>query len=144
MFARDTSTLLAVIARSNATKQSRLSLRKEAGLRRVSLPPGVPAHDPVARNDAERTAHACHAQIARRAKTAQPFLLRRRANQNDAPRVRSHKRGASRSSRTLAARCDGRVVLSDERHDADGEVVWSWRPWAGVKVIGLDESDDRR
>src|SRR5690349_18382388 len=25
---------------------------------------------------------------------------------------------------------------------ADGEVVWSWRPKAGAKVAGLDESDD--
>jgi hypothetical protein len=50
------------------------------------------------------------------------------------PAFRSHKRDVSRSSRTLAAGCDGRVVLSDERLDADGEIVWSWRPWAGVKL----------
>jgi hypothetical protein len=25
---------------------------------------------------------------------------------------------------------------------ADGEIVWSWRPDAGVKVAGLNESDD--
>jgi hypothetical protein len=27
-------------------------------------------------------------------------------------------------------------VLSDEQHDADGEIVWSWRPKAGVKFRG--------
>jgi hypothetical protein len=27
---------------------------------------------------------------------------------------------------------------------ADGEVVWFWRPKAGVKVAGLDEAGDRR
>jgi hypothetical protein len=25
---------------------------------------------------------------------------------------------------------------------ADGEIVWSWRPDAGAKVAGLNESDD--
>jgi hypothetical protein len=27
---------------------------------------------------------------------------------------------------------------------ADGEVVWSWRPKAGAKFAGLNESNDRR
>ena len=35
--------------------------------------------------------------------------------------------------------CDGRgmsqhVSHADERHGADGEIVWSWRPGAGAKV----------
>jgi len=25
------------------------------------------------------------------------------------------------------------IICADERHVADGEVVWSWRPWAGAK-----------
>src|SRR5262249_31194113 len=44
---------------------------------------------------------------------------------------RLHKRGASRSSRTLEAGCDGR---------ADGEVVWSWHPVAGAKPFDLREA----
>ena len=32
-----------------------------------------------------------------------------------------------------------RVSRADERHDADGEIVWSWRPGAGAKVAVLDE-----
>jgi len=37
---------------------------------------------------------------------------------------RAHKRGASRSSRTLGAGCDGRLDAQDEHVKADGEVVW--------------------
>jgi hypothetical protein len=54
---------------------------------------------------------------------------------------RRHKRGASRSSRTLEAGCDGRGVLFDEPHDADGEVVWSWRPDAGASLCEMTQSD---
>ena len=58
---------------------------------------------------------------------------------------RLRMRGASRSSRTLEAGCDGRGVLSDEQHDADGEVVWSWRPWAGAKLAerSADDGDNK-
>ena len=54
---------------------------------------------------------------------------------------RCRKRGASRSSRTLEAGCDGRSVLFDEQHDADGEVVWSWRPDAGASCCEMTQSD---
>jgi hypothetical protein len=54
-------------------------------------------------------------------------------------RSRAHKRGVSRSSRTLGMGCDGRSAL--KRHialtnnvSADGEVVWSRRSDAGVKL----------
>ena len=62
---------------------------------------------------------------------------------------RTHKRGASRSSRTLGAGCDGRtspsaILARTNGVCADGEVVWSWRSDAGAKVAGLNESDDRR
>src|SRR5262245_41617355 len=57
---------------------------------------------------------------------------------------RARKRGASRSSRTLSAGCDGRGVLQcvihmDGQHGADGEIVWSWRPLAGVKFAVTDD-----
>jgi hypothetical protein len=29
--------------------------------------------------------------------------------------------------------CDGRGGARGERAKADGQVVWSWRPWAGAK-----------
>ena len=45
---------------------------------------------------AERVLHARHAQIARRAKVTQTFLLRRRANQNHAPARPAPTRGAFR------------------------------------------------
>jgi hypothetical protein len=54
---------------------------------------------------------------------------------------RTHKRGASRSSRVLGAGCDGRGMSRDERHDADGEVVWSWRPKAGATLCGMTRSN---
>ena len=51
------------------------------------------------------------------------------------PAIPSHKRGVSRSSRTLGAGCGGR--FNDARRaalEADGEVVWSWRSEAGAKA----------
>jgi len=30
--------------------------------------------------------------------------------------------------------CAAALISADERHEADGEVVWSWRPGAGAKV----------
>jgi hypothetical protein len=50
-------------------------------------------------------------------------------------------RGASRSSRTLEAGCDGRVVLSDEQHDTDGEGVWSRRPDAGAALCEMTQGN---
>jgi hypothetical protein len=49
---------------------------------------------------------------------------------------RARKRGVSRSSRTLGAGCGGRSggALTSGAN-ADGEVVWFWRPDAGAKVV---------
>ena len=33
-----------------------------------------------------------------------------------------------------------RGFCADERHLSDGQVVWSWRPWAGAKLV----DDDRQ
>jgi hypothetical protein len=44
-----------------------------------------------------------------------------------------HQRGVSRSSRTLAAGCDGRGGARDERAGAYGEIVRSRSPDAGIK-----------
>jgi hypothetical protein len=33
------------------------------------------------------------------------------------------------------------VVLSDVQCGADGQVVWSWRPWAGAKRAGDPAGD---
>jgi hypothetical protein len=44
-----------------------------------------------------------------------------------------HAEGRTRRHDTWSAGCDGRGMSRDERHDADGEVVWSWRPDAGAK-----------
>ena len=63
-----------------------------------------------------------------------PFLFSRRCAYMAVSRL--HRRGASRSSRTWEAGCDGRIVLRDEQHEADGEVVWSWRRDAGAKLPG--------
>jgi hypothetical protein len=64
--------------------------------------------------------------------------------------VPAHKRGVSRSSRTLGTGCDGRGSVRRNfcarrmMQLADGEVVWSWRSDAGAKFAGLNESGDRR
>ena len=55
---------------------------------------------------------------------------------------RSHMRGASRSSRTLGAGCDGRFGSLDERAEADGEIAWSWPPDAEVKLTDDDSAGD--
>jgi hypothetical protein len=79
--------------------------------------------------------HTRHPQIARRANVSHPDG---RCHVGQIRTMicasRTRKRGASRSSRTLSAGCDGRGVLSDEQHIADGEIVWSWRPKVGVKL----------
>ena len=62
---------------------------------------------------------------------------------------RSHKRGVSRSSRTLGTGCDGRGSVRRAKcvrtNDVavDGEVVWSWRPDAGAKVRGCKFAERR-
>src|SRR5689334_4581039 len=43
------------------------------------------------------------------------------------------RRGVSRSSRTLRRGCDGRDGAADERAGADGEIVRSRSPDAGIK-----------
>src|SRR5713101_676400 len=64
--------------------------------------------------------------------------------------VPAHKRGVSRSSRTLGRGCDGRGSVRRnfaQTNDAatDGEVVWSWRSDAGAKVVKtLPASHGRR
>jgi hypothetical protein len=61
------------------------------------------------------------------------------------PRVPPPHEGASRSSRTLEAGCDGRDTLNDEQHIADGEIVWSRRPDAGAKSVerSADDGDNQ-
>jgi hypothetical protein len=49
-----------------------------------------------------------------------------------------HGEGRTRRHDTWSAGCDGRDMSRDERHDADGEVVWSWRPDAGAKLAEND------
>ena|SRR5947207_6001076 len=66
------------------------------------------------------------------------------------PLSRSHKRGASRSSRTLGAGCDGRtspsaMIARTNGVCADGEVVWSRRSDAVAKFVKtLPASHGRR
>jgi hypothetical protein len=50
---------------------------------------------------------------------------------------RATKRGDSRSSRFVGAGCGGRSTSSDLRCDADGQVVWSRSPDAGIKPVDL-------
>ena len=49
------------------------------------------------------------------------------------------QRGASRSSRTLGAGCDGRKASSDVRCDADGKSVQVWRPSGRCQVSQVDD-----
>ena len=56
-----------------------------------------------------------------------------------------HKRGVSRSSRTLAAGCDGRVGFTGRvKREADGKSVWSWSPDAGIKLFRETFRERRR
>jgi hypothetical protein len=56
---------------------------------------------------------------------------------------RLDEEGATRSSRALGSGCDGRddvaagYEFADERHIADGEVVWSRHPGADAKSATL-------
>ena len=64
-----------------------------------------------------------------------PAVLLETPNQQHLSRVpASEKRGVSRSSRTLEAGCGGRFGCAlTNAAEADGEIVWSWRPDAGAK-----------
>ena len=68
--------------------------------------------------------------------------LRCRANQNDPSRVPHSPRGAFRDRHGRWAR-DAMDAMSHEtnEHIADGEVVWSWRPKAGVKSVERSTGD---
>jgi hypothetical protein len=72
-------------------------------------------------------AHKTYAQIARRANVSQPVGIALTPKSPPTSHAsRTHKRGVSRSSRTLGAGCGGRFggALTNGV-DADGEVVWS-------------------
>jgi hypothetical protein len=62
-------------------------------------------------------AHACHARFARRANLPQGdgFALSPKSRASSAPSRTRLKRGASRSSRTLSAGCDGRDDVAHAR-----------------------------
>jgi hypothetical protein len=45
------------------------------------------------------------------------------------------RRGASRSSGDVARDAMDALTAPDERGRADGEVVWSWSPDAGIKLV---------
>jgi hypothetical protein len=51
------------------------------------------------------------------------------------------RRGGSRSSRTRGGMRWTRRLRLTSAADADGEVVWSWRPDAGVKLVERSASD---
>jgi hypothetical protein len=74
-------------------------------------------------------------------------LLRRPKSTLELPPSRSHKRGVSRSSRTWGAGCGGRGSVRRANASwtkdaaAYGEVVWSWRPDAGVKLAEVSADD---
>jgi len=86
-----------------------------------------------------KTVHACHAQIAHRAnlphargvgeRPKSTAHLRRPAFTKGALRDRHERR--KRDAMDAAARATSAA-------EADGEVVWSWRPWAGVKFANDD------
>src|SRR5205809_5712246 len=60
--------------------------------------------------------------------------------------IPAHTRGVSRSSRCVGPECGGRFgvrrfLTPDENAKAYGEVVWSWRRDAGVKLVESSASD---
>ena len=71
-------------------------------------------------------------------KIINPFTIS--PNQHYGASVPFRRRGVSRSSRTLATECGGRGVAqcvaacTDERHLADGQVVWFRYPDAGIPL----------
>jgi hypothetical protein len=88
--------------------------------------------------------HASHTQFARRATVPQHAWIALTPKSVAFFRLfRTHKRGASRSSRVLGAGCDGRDGRGERQAQslrkttetlADGEVVWSWPPDAEAKL----------
>jgi hypothetical protein len=69
------------------------------------------------------------------------FRLTRRANQWFNSARLTQMRGGSRSSRTRGEMRWTRRPRLTSVADADGEVVWSWRPDAGVKLRGCPRGD---
>ena len=65
---------------------------------------------------------------------AKIFCWSRRANHWQESRTPARKRGVSRSPRYVGPGGDGRFCSADDRTGAYGEVVWSWRRDAGVKL----------
>jgi hypothetical protein len=86
--------------------------------------------------------HACHAQIARRANLSQPvgIAVTPKSATDFAP-SRLDKRGVRVVTNVERDAVDAKV-LSTNGINADGEVVWSWRPDAGVKLRGKCPRDD--
>jgi hypothetical protein len=68
--------------------------------------------------------------------TSKNFLLARLLEAALSIRPSCSSRGAfrDRHERWVRDAMDA-AVSQDERHDADGEVVWFWRPDAGVKFL---------
>src|ERR1700674_970338 len=81
-----------------------------------------------------QSAHACHAQIARRVILSQPdgIAVTPKSAADSTP-SRLTKRGASRSSRTLRRDAVDAAVSLTSDTKADGKIVWSRHPDAGVK-----------
>src|SRR5271154_1902158 len=81
-------------------------------------------------------AHGSYAQIARRVNLSQPDgVAVTPKSAADSPRPALTKRGVSRSSRNVG--CGMRWTLWRRKTSgaqADGKIVWSWRPDAGVKL----------
>jgi hypothetical protein len=88
-------------------------------------------------------AHACHAQIARRANLSQPdgiAVTPKSAADFARP---APERGALRDRHGRWARDAMDAAMCETNAlPADGEVVWSWRPDAGVKFAGDDPAND--
>ena len=80
------------------------------------------------------------ARRANQPKPVQPFAQKyfassRRANQKYNSARLTRMRGGSRSSRTCGGMRWTRRLRLTSVADADGEVVWFWRPDAGVKFV---------
>ena len=69
------------------------------------------------------------------------FRLTRRANQRHYFARLTQTRGGSRSSRTCGGMRWTRSARKTNVHEAYGEVVWSWRRGAGVKLVAFSASD---
>src|SRR5689334_5967847 len=121
----ETTSLRGATRRSNPSLGSRRHglLRRACHRRAFARPVG---------SQWEANPHHSHAHFARRVNLSHPHTL---APSGKSVALicasRTHKRGVSRSSRTLGAGCGGRLGCSarDRRADesilADGEIVWS-------------------